>query len=133
MQGWLTLIATVTVLLFSITGQQVARLASHTHLLIGSVTPEQLRTHEDEEARAGQPLVVTFSSDKVATIHGGIIVSLLGSLDESRLPVVLNGTLTAASVFVSVICCSVLLPRPLEHSLVYPPLDPPPRFIFEFA
>jgi hypothetical protein len=47
MQDWLTLIVTLTLLLYSVAGQQLARHVSHAHLLIGPVTLEELRAHRN--------------------------------------------------------------------------------------
>jgi hypothetical protein len=129
MQDWVTFIAILTLLLYSITGQQVAEHSLHAHLLLGSVTPEQLQAHEAEEAREGQPVVITYLTDHGTALYGGIIVSLLYGPDVSHIPIVLDGALFAASTPVSTIYYSVSLSRLPGQTLTHPPLDPPPRFI----
>ena len=129
MQNWVTFIATLTLLLYSITGQQMAEHSSHAHLLLGSVTPEQLQAHEAEEAREGRPLVITYLTDHGTALYGGIIVSLLYGPDASRIPVVLDGALTLVPTLVSAMYYSVSFPRLPGQTLVHHPLDPPPRFI----
>jgi hypothetical protein len=133
MQDWATLISILTLLLYSITGQQVAGHISHAHVLLGSVTPEQLHAHEAEEAREGRPLAITYPTDHGMTLQGGIIVSLLYGPDVSRIPVVLDSVLPAVSTPRSTIYYSVSFPRLPGQTLVHPPLDPPPRFISEPA
>lgn len=132
MKGWVKLIATLTLLLYSIIGQQVAEHVSHAHLMIGSVTPEQLRAHEAEEEREGWPLAVSYPSDNGAAVQGGLIVSLLFGPDASRIPVVLDRGLVVP-MLVSTIGSSVSFPRLPRRSLAQSPLDPPPRSIFKSA
>jgi hypothetical protein len=119
----------LAVLLYSIFGQHGAEHRSHSHLLIGPVTPEQLAEHQAEEVREGRPLVVTFSSNDVMTIHGGVIVSLLFGPEASPLPAVL-GAFLVVPVLTSRLCSSVSFPRRSGRSLARTPQDPPPRFIF---
>jgi hypothetical protein len=130
MHNRLTLIIVVTLLLYSTAGQHLGEHSWHTHLLLGSVTPEQLDAHEAEEAREGQPLAITYPIDPIMTLHGGIIVSLLYGLDMIRVPVMLDGAFPAVPAPVSVICHSVPFPSLPGQLLIYPPLDPPPRFTF---
>jgi hypothetical protein len=132
MKDWVKLISTLTLVLYSIIGQQMAEHASHAHVLIGSVTPEELRAHQASEEREGRPLAVSYSSDHRAAIHGGLIVSLLFGPDATHIPIVLDGAFLVV-VLVSTIFYAISSPRLTRPSPVQSRLDPPPRFIFESA
>ena len=132
MRDWVKLIAFLTLVLYSILGQQTAEHASHPHLLIGPVTPEQLRAHQASEEREGRPLAASYSSDHGVALDGGLIVSLLFGPDATHIPVVLDGACLVI-VLVSTISYAVSSPRLTRPSSVRSPLDPPPRFIFESA
>ncbi len=130
MHNRLTLIIVATLLLYSAAGQHLGEHSSHTHLLLGSVTPEQLHAHEAEEAREGQPLAITYPIDPIMTLRGGIIVSLLYGPDISNVPVALDGAFPTIPALASTICYSVSFSSLPEQSFVHFPLDPPPRFTF---
>jgi hypothetical protein len=132
MRDWVKLIAVLTLVLHSIIGRHVAEHASHAHVLIGSVTPEQLRTHQAREEREGWSRALRYSSDHRVALDGGLIVSLLFGPDATHIPAVLDGTCLVI-VLVSTISCAVSSPRLTRLSSVRSPLDPPPRFIFESA
>jgi hypothetical protein len=130
MRDWVKLIAILTLVLYSIMGQQMAEHSSHAHLLIGSVTAEQLRAHETREEGEGRPLAVSYSSEHTVTLDGGVIVSLLFGPDATHIPVVLDRAFLVV-VLVSTFSYAVLSPRLARPSPVQSSLDPPPRFIFE--
>ena len=134
MHNRLTLIIVATLLLYSAAGKWLASRNSHVHLLIGSVTPEELRAHEVEEEREGQPLVVTYpATDDGMTVQGGVIVSLLYGPDMSNIPVALDGAFPTIPALVSTICYSVSFSSLPEQPFARSPLDPPPRFTFTSA
>jgi hypothetical protein len=132
MKDWGKLIVVLALGLYSIIGQHVAEHASHAHVLIGSVTPEELRAHEASEEREGRPLAVSYSSDHGVAIHGGLIVSQLFGPDATHIPIVLGGACLVV-VLVSTFSCAVSSPRLIRPAPIQSLLDPPPRFTFEFA
>jgi hypothetical protein len=132
MKDWVKLTAILALLLYSIIGQQVAGHVSHAHLLIGPVTPEQLLAHEELEEQGGQPIAVSYLSDKGPAIQRGIIVSLLFGPDASRIPIALNGAFLVV-VLVSTIYSAVSPLRSPGYALALSPQDPPPRFMLQSA
>jgi hypothetical protein len=132
MKDWGKLIVVLALGLYSIIGQHVAEHASHAHVLIGSVTPEELHAHQASEEREGRPLAVSYLSDHGVALQGGLIVSLLFGPDATHIPIVLDGAFLVV-VLVSTLSQAVSSPRLIRPSPIQSRLDPPPRFTFEFA
>ncbi len=102
-------------LLYSVSGLLHLKFLPHDHLLLGFVSPEQLRAHETAEAQELLDIGVasaTPSSGSVAvTPTGGLILSVAPGL---------NGLILAVHLEISI---SQVLPRTI--TLASP--DPPPR------
>lgn len=125
----------VALLIYLFSGLLPPKFAPHDHLLIGIVTSEQLRAHEEQEAStgpdaAGNGVLGDRTSSAAVLGAGGVIISITpaiaGSVSALHLEVGLALTLLLSLI---PICFSV--PRlpvfPLAISLPSP--DPPPRRI----
>jgi hypothetical protein len=124
--------AILALLLQSVLGMLPLSHVPHEHILIGNVTPEELRAHEAAEAReAGgnsNPAPLFPSSNIVVTPHGGLIVSLAPA--ELGLVSVLHFELAVqlATLYFFLVFCQSLANRHLHWQtlfLISP--DPPPR------
>jgi hypothetical protein len=128
----LVLISTVLALLvYSIGGLVPLKNAPHDHLLLGLVTPEQLRAHEAAESLDMQDSTqgsVNASLPPAVTVTGGVIISVAPGLVE--LVSVLHFEILlqlAFLLFVPLVFCSISTLRVFPEAIAIASPDPPPR------
>ena len=111
----------------------------HTHILIGNVTPEQLRAHEEAEAQevaelANPPAPALPPSPLTRTATGGLIISVVPI--HSGIVSVLHLDIALQLMFlfvVPLITCLLSRYRVALQTRVLAVLDPPPRSFPAFA
>ena len=119
-------------LLHSVPGLLPIRFVPHDHLLLGQVTPAQLRAHEEQEAAEAAGLTaentVPPGPNLVVTPTGGLIISVMPPGDIVGIPTQLPiACISAIVLLVLEICGDVILASPHGWSLVLPSPNPPPR------
>jgi hypothetical protein len=120
-------------LLYSVSGLLHLKFLPHDHLLLGFVTPEQLRAHEAAEAQDMQGMRVasaspTPSSDVTITPTGGLILSLAPGLSGLILVSYLEIALQLALLlFAPLVYHAISISRLLLQTITLASPDPPPR------
>ncbi len=119
-------------LLYSVIGLLHLKFLPHDHLLLGFVTPEQLRAHEAAEAQELLDLGVASaapSSGSVAvTPTGGLILSVAPGLNGLILAVHLEIALPLVLlVFTSLVYYGISISQVLPRTITLASPDPPPR------
>ena len=131
--------AILALLLQSIAGFLPLAHVPHEHILIGNVTPEQLRAHEEAEAQedtgfVNPPMPTAPLSDVARTATGGLIISFLPF--NSGLLSVLHFEMALHAVLVFLIpffCFTLPVYRVAWQTPALAAPDPPPRSISAFG
>ena len=136
----LVLISAILALVFqSIAGLLPLAHIPHEHILIGNVTPEQLRAHEEAEAQedagvVNPPVPIAPLSNVARTATGGIIVSVAASnpavLSVLHFEIALHPVLLFLIPFVQL---ALLVYRVAWQTPALAAPDPPPRSFLVLA
>lgn len=129
----------VAFLLHKFAGLVPLNMEPHDHILIGSVSPDQLNAHLAAEARELQnssstPESTAETPGSAITGTGGMIISISPGL--AALISALHGEILLEMgflLFVSQTCQSLFLIRDLPPAITLASLDPPPRRNLRFS
>ena len=117
----------------SFAGLLPLRSVPHTHILIGNVTPAQLRAHEEAEAQAAavlsnSPAPAAAATARAVTPTGGLIISVAPVSPALASVLHFDSALQPAFWFRSPLSRSAcLIPRVAWQTRVLASFDPPPR------
>ncbi len=119
-------------LLHSVFGLLPIRFIPHDHWLLGQVTPEQLRAHEEPAAAEATDITpvktVSPGPHLAVTPTSGLIISVMPPGDIVGIPSQLPIALICVTVLLVLeICGAVTGTLPRGWKLVLPLPDPPPR------
>lgn len=133
MHSRLIIFVILMLVLQSLSGLLLGRHLPHEHILVGGVTPEQLRAHLAEEALAQQQTFAAYQKLLHSPViqSGGMILSV--PLRGDVLSITLQVELALFVLFLGTIpmfAGVVAFARPSIRSGAFALFDPPPRFSF---